>query len=276
MSTWTPASLGSNISTIVSNTDLQFDAARSHERGTTTPPYAVVGQLWAKTDHSTLGEALMYRATGGFTLLMDPDFAQVNAGGTVAFAANQPMGGFKLTGLGAGAANGESVRYEQVVLRSGALAMTGNLDLGGNTITNIGADLSMASRKITNLAAPSADSDAARKVDADAAAATCGSGTTSSGSLTVTLGYQPGTIQIDLASTTGGAERATAIFAGTGSSETRSVLFVRPTSGSGTSSIEGAVRDVTITRTSTSFTVAVATLSGWAANQTVRYVVHRN
>lgn len=34
-------------------------------------------------------------------------------------AANQAMGGFKLTGLGAGAVNGDSVRYEQAALRDG-------------------------------------------------------------------------------------------------------------------------------------------------------------
>lgn len=39
----------------------------------------------------------------------------INKAGTKAFAANQPMGGFKLTGLAAGANAGESVRYEQVL-----------------------------------------------------------------------------------------------------------------------------------------------------------------
>lgn len=38
----------------------------------------------------------------------------INKAGTKAFAANQPMGGFKLTGLGAGSSNGDSVRYEQL------------------------------------------------------------------------------------------------------------------------------------------------------------------
>lgn len=38
----------------------------------------------------------------------------INKNGTKAFAADQPMGGFKLTGLAAGSANGDSVRYEQV------------------------------------------------------------------------------------------------------------------------------------------------------------------
>jgi len=38
----------------------------------------------------------------------------INKAGTKAFAASQPMGGFKLTGLGAGTSNGDSVRYEQL------------------------------------------------------------------------------------------------------------------------------------------------------------------
>mgnify|MGYP000940121753 CR=1 FL=1 len=38
----------------------------------------------------------------------------INKNGTKAFAANQPMGGYKLTGLAAGSSNGDSVRYEQL------------------------------------------------------------------------------------------------------------------------------------------------------------------
>ena len=36
--------------------------------------------------------------------------ASINTSGTKSFAANQPMAGFKFTGLGAGASNGDSVR----------------------------------------------------------------------------------------------------------------------------------------------------------------------
>ena len=42
----------------------------------------------------------------------------INKAGTKAFAADQAMGGFKLTGLGAGTANGHSVRYEQLTALS--------------------------------------------------------------------------------------------------------------------------------------------------------------
>lgn len=55
--------------------------------------------------------------------------------GSVAFTANQPMGGFKLTGLAAGTGTGDSVRYEQAILASGVNAWTANQDLGGHKIT---------------------------------------------------------------------------------------------------------------------------------------------
>lgn len=44
----------------------------------------------------------------------------LNKSGTKAAAANLPMGGFKLTGLGAGSSNGDSVRYEQLTAVSAA------------------------------------------------------------------------------------------------------------------------------------------------------------
>lgn len=58
--------------------------------------------------------------------------------GSVAFTANQPMGGFKLTGLGAGSGAGDSVRYEQAILVNGANAFSANQSFGGFRITNLG------------------------------------------------------------------------------------------------------------------------------------------
>ena len=57
--------------------------------------------------------------------------------GTQTLTANIPMGGFKLTGLAAGNASGNSVRYEQVLLLTGG-TMTGNL-LFTDGLYNIGA-----------------------------------------------------------------------------------------------------------------------------------------
>lgn len=58
--------------------------------------------------------------------------------GSRAFTANQPMGGFKLTGLAAGTSAGDSVRYEQAILTSGANAFAANQSFGGFKATNLG------------------------------------------------------------------------------------------------------------------------------------------
>ena len=58
--------------------------------------------------------------------------------GSVVYTANQPMGGFKLVGLSAGTAVGESVRYEQVVLRNGVNAFTADQSMAGFKLTSVG------------------------------------------------------------------------------------------------------------------------------------------
>ncbi len=143
--------LGSNLSVLVGLIETQHDAIRSFERGTVTPTVLTIGSVHNKTDHSTLGEAWMRYNGSGWDLLLDPEATQINDAGTVAFAADQPMGGFKLTGLAAGSGAGHSVRYEQAILVNGANAFT--------------ADQSMGSHKLTNLAAPSSANDAARLTD---------------------------------------------------------------------------------------------------------------
>lgn len=189
MTTWAPANLGANISQIVSQDDTQDDAMRSNERGTTAPPYPTRGQFWARTDFPTISESICYRkADDTWTLLMDPDYAQINAGGTVAFAANQALGGFIITGSGAATAAGHLTRYEQVMLLTGVNAMA--------------ADLNMNSHKITNVTTPSAGGDGANKTYVDAAAAAVGtvtaSATTTGASFaqtcSVALGFNPSTV----------------------------------------------------------------------------------
>ena len=59
----------------------------------------------------------------------------IHKNGSVAFTVNQPMGGFKLTGLGAGSAAGNSVRYEQVLLLAGG-TMTGQINMGSQRIVS--------------------------------------------------------------------------------------------------------------------------------------------
>jgi len=84
------------------------------------------------------------------------DSDSINVNGTTTFAANQPMGSFKLTGLAAGSSAGDSVRYEQVILRDGSQAFT--------------AAQSMGSFKLTNVADPTSAQDAATKAYVDAVA----------------------------------------------------------------------------------------------------------
>lgn len=52
---------------------------------------------------------------------------------------NLPMGGFRLTGLGASTAADQAVRQDQVMLRSGSQAATADLPMGGFKITGLGA-----------------------------------------------------------------------------------------------------------------------------------------
>lgn len=59
--------------------------------------------------------------------------------GSQTVTANIPMAGFKFTGLGAGSATGNSVRYEQVILITGVNTFTANQPMGGFILTGLGA-----------------------------------------------------------------------------------------------------------------------------------------
>lgn len=145
---------GDSLSDLVSLFQTQHDRMIAFQRGTTTPSGLgkPTGSVWNDTADGTLGDAWKRWNGSSYTILLDPEASQINASGTIAFAANQPMGGFKLTGLAAGSANGDSVRYEQVLRLVGG-TMTGDIAMGGN--------------KVTGLGAPSADADAARKQDTE-------------------------------------------------------------------------------------------------------------
>lgn len=190
MGIWTPQNLGDTLSGIVTADDAQDEAIRSHERGSVSPTLGTRpnGCLWWCTDSTTLtglglaAEALL-RWDGSNWIPISMVSLAINRAGTVTFAANQPMGGYKLTGLAAGTASGDSVRFEQVLLLSGANAMAGNLNANSN--------------RVINLAAPSSANDAARKAyvdDAIAAVAMAGGETTATGGSPMTGEFEVGFI----------------------------------------------------------------------------------
>lgn len=242
MTTYAPPDVGANLSDIVTNLGETFDAVRSQERGGTVPPNAIRGQLWDCTDSVTLtamgvsawGEALAYyNSSDTWVALADVRYACLNAGGTAVPVANLPMGGYIHTGLGAGSANGHSVRYEQVPKLSTSNTFTNTLTFSGSgAIVNGTQVLDMNSQKITNLAAPSADGDAARKVDVDAAAGVVGTATISGGSsldATVTLGFLPTVVECCIRRGTGDTESSVVVVFDAGSSgvdePTRMLVF---------------------------------------------------
>lgn len=132
---------GTNISQFVGSLNTNFEAVRSMERGANAsePAVKVTGLLWNRTDYPALGEAVLRWDGAEWDLILDPDHPQVNAGGTVPFAAHQSMGGFKLFNLGQGSASGESVRFDQVILKGGLNDFTANQSMGGFRLTNVGA-----------------------------------------------------------------------------------------------------------------------------------------
>ena len=151
MTLYVEADLGRNISQIIGDLDAQFESVRTLERGSDEPTVLIEGLVWNRTDYPALDDAWVRYDGAAFQLLMDPAFAQVNAGGTIAWAANQPLGGFVFTDMGVGVNATDSVRFDQVVLADGSNPFTADIPAGGF--------------KITGLGAPVDDNDAARLVD---------------------------------------------------------------------------------------------------------------
>ncbi|MEO1277595.1 MAG: hypothetical protein AAFV77_01380 [Planctomycetota bacterium] len=143
MSVYVLLSSGTNLSQFITGVEVQHQALMSNQRGTAEPTVKPTGTIWHRTNFPTLGDALLIYDGSAFRLLMDPDHAQINAGGTVAFTANQSMGNRKLTSLATGTADNDATRKVQQVLRNGSQAMTGDLPMGNNRITGLGAPTSV-------------------------------------------------------------------------------------------------------------------------------------
>lgn len=138
MPVYATLSSGNNLSQLITDIEGQHQAIMGMQRGTSEPTVKPIGSVWQRTNYPTLGDAWLIYDGATYNLLLDPDHPQINAGGTVAFGANQSLGNNKITNLAAGTADNDAVRRVQVILRDGTQAMTGNLNLGANRITNVG------------------------------------------------------------------------------------------------------------------------------------------
>ncbi len=249
MGIWTPQNLGDPISLIVQKDDAQDEAIRSFERGGTEPTSKPHGLVWSCTNTSVLsglgfsgGEALVRWVTTGWALFADATKAQINAGGTVPFAADQSMGNHRLTNLQASGGASHAVRQDQVLLLSGTQAMAGDLDMNGNSLlADGGIDLDGAG--VTNLAAPTDAADAATKGYVDSVAPKLGTASLTGSSprtVDIALGFTPGRIKIwaEAEGTTDAAHKMTlAQWFESGSldvNEVRKTFFVNRNSGSPT------------------------------------------
>lgn len=144
---WQPQQLGTSLSAIVQGDDAQDTAVRSLERGPNAPPNPTPGMLWHCTTAATAvsagapsgtTEAILRRtASGTWAFFARVDSASGGHGllsrnGGVALTGNLPAGGNTITGLRAGAAAGEAVRFEQalVLTTSGTICF----DAGARTV----------------------------------------------------------------------------------------------------------------------------------------------
>lgn len=138
---------GNNLSEFVQQLTAQDEAIRTLERGTVEASVKPVGLLQNKSDYAWsagAGDAIRYWNGSAWSLVMDPRAAQINAAGTVPMAADLPMGGNKISGLGAATASGHAVEYSQLgTLIAGA--WTGNHDAGGQLLVGLGSPFGQSS-----------------------------------------------------------------------------------------------------------------------------------
>lgn len=93
-------------------------------------------------EESSVADSLKYASykTANYeltdALLGDVTNKMIKSDGSRAFAADQSMGGFKLTGLAAGSANGDAIRYEQLVAVQNQIA---NLEFQDSVINLVTA-----------------------------------------------------------------------------------------------------------------------------------------
>lgn len=157
----TPSSLGQRIRQWFVDwlvRDLHLRGVQFGENSITLSPSGVGDVVrWSATQAAAaLGDLGMSTATGrpsafigGSARNLLGEHEVIVPSGANAWTANQSVGGFVFTSLGAGTSAGHSVRYEQAILTSGVNAFAANQSMGGF--------------KLTNNATPTASADAATK-----------------------------------------------------------------------------------------------------------------
>lgn len=116
MGTYAPIANGSQLSPLVDTIDATQQVIFSLQRGTVEPTGGVtpINTFWACTegtkldDYTTVwagsvpGEAILRKGLSAWSVLMDPAYAQLNAGGTVQMAANLDLGANKIVDVADG------------------------------------------------------------------------------------------------------------------------------------------------------------------------------
>lgn len=146
MAVYGQQNLGSNLSTFAGTDDAQDEAIRSHERGSVAPTIKPNGLVWFSTDATSItgagfgggvSEAALRWDGSDWVGLMDLAEKALNAGGTVAWEADQDADGHMLVGLIPGTDPDHSAAVGQVLLLDGSNPMAGDLDMDGNLITGL-------------------------------------------------------------------------------------------------------------------------------------------
>ena len=163
MGLYTEPGVAVPLSTLITGLLPIFEAVRSFEYGSDEPTIRPAGLKWQCTNGTKLTTAgvpgtvtaaeLRWNGTAWEYFAPLGHGPMLAADGSVTVTGNIAMGDKKLTGLAAGTAAGDSVRYEQVDLRSGVNAWTGDHDAGG--------------KRLKNLPTPEHEDDAARLQDVE-------------------------------------------------------------------------------------------------------------
>lgn len=135
MSVYVQTILTTSLSAFIVASHAQNEAIMSMQRGPTEPTIKPIGTLWSNT---TAGK-IQHWSGLAWGDMFKPGVLHVAVDGSAEYTADQPMGGFILTGLGLGTASGHSVNFDQAILVSGDNPFEEDQSMGGHRLTDLGA-----------------------------------------------------------------------------------------------------------------------------------------